>query len=77
MSKDNVINGPMKELMLTMSAWRRLKTDAERMRRSDDKGESMAGLFVLSVMYKAWTSAQNDLKDSEKDLRKKMKEVKE
>lgn len=74
MSKDNVVNGPMKELILTMSAWRRLKINAERMRRSDDKGESMSGLFILSVMYKAWTEAENDLKDSEKGLRKKMKE---
>ena len=74
MSKDNVVNGPMKELILTMSAWRRLKINAERMRRSDDKGESMAGLFTLSLMYKAWTEAENDLKDSEKGLRKKMKE---
>ena len=74
MSKDNVVNGPMKELVLTMSAWRRLKVNAERMRRSDDKGESMAGLFILSVMYKSWTEAENDLKDSEKGLRKKMKE---
>ncbi len=77
MSKDNVINGPMKELMLTMSAWRRLKVNAERMRRDNDKGKSMAGLFILSVMFEAWTEAQKDLKDSENDLKKKMKEAKE
>lgn len=77
MSKDNVFNEPMKELILTMSAWRRLKVNAERMRRDDDKGKSMAGLFILSVMYEAWTEAQKDMKDSENDLRKKMKEAKE
>lgn len=77
MSKDNVFNEPMKELILTMSAWRRLKVNAERMRRDDDKGKSMAGLFILSVMYEAWTEAQKDLKDSENDLKKKMKEAKE
>ena len=77
MSKDNVFNKPMKELILTMSAWRRLKVNAERMRRDEDKGKSMAGLFILSVMYEAWTEAEKDLKDSENDLRKKMKEAKE
>ena len=77
MSKDNVFNEPMKELILTMSAWRRLKVNAERMRRDDDKGKSMAGLFILSVMYEAWTEAQKDMKDSENDLRKKMKEAME
>ena len=76
MSKDNVINEPMKELILTMSAWRRLKVNAERMRRDEDKSKSMAGLFILSVMYEAWTEAQKDLKDSENELRKKMKEKK-
>ena len=75
MNKDNVFNEPMKELILTMSAWRRLKVNAERMRRDEDKGKSMAGLFILSVMYEAWTEAQKDLKDSENDLRKKMKEA--
>lgn len=77
MSKDNVINEPIKELILTMSAWRRLKVNAERMRRDEDKGKSMAGLFILSVMYEAWTEAQKDLKDSENELKKKMKEAKE
>lgn len=77
MSKDSIINEPMKELIITMSAWRRLKIRGKRMRRSEDKGESMAGLYILSVMYEAWTEAQNDMKDSEKDLKKKMKEAKE
>lgn len=77
MSKDNVINEPIKELILTMSAWRRLEVNAERMRRDEDKGKSMAGLFILSVMYEAWTEAQKDLKDSENELKKKMKEAKE
>ena len=75
MTKDNVINEPMRDLILTMSAWRRLKINAERMRRDEDPGKSTAGLFILSVMYEAWTDAQKDLKDSEKDLRKKMKEA--
>ena len=77
MSKDKVFNEPMKELILTMSAWRRLKVNAESMRRDEDKGKSMAGLFILSVMYDAWTEAQKDLKDSENDLRKKMKKAME
>lgn len=77
MSKDNIINEPMKELIVTMSAWRRLKIRGETMRRSEDKGESMAGLYILSVMYEAWTEAEKDMKESQKDLRKKMKEVKE
>ena len=77
MSKDNIINEPMKELIVTMSAWKRLKIRGERMRRSEDKGESMAGLYILSVMYEAWTEAEKDMKESQKDLRKKMKEVKE
>ena len=74
MSKDNVINEPMKELIVTMSAWGRLKINAERMRRSDDPGKSSAGLFILTVMYEAWTDAQKDLKDAEKGLKKTMKE---
>ena len=74
MTEDNVINEPMKELIVVMSAWRRLKNNAERMRRSEDPGKSTAGLFTLSVMYEAWTDAQKDLKDAEKGLRKMMKE---
>ena len=73
MTKDNVINEPMKELVLTMSAWRRLMINAERMRKDEDPGKSTAGLFILSVMYEAWTDAEKDLKDSEKELRKQMK----
>lgn len=78
MSKEAIFSEPAKELILTMSAWRRLFNKAETMRRNeDDKGESLAGLFILSVMHEAWTEAQKDLKNGEKDLRKKMKEVKE
>lgn len=74
MSKDNIVNELMRELILTISAWRRLRVNAERMRRDKDKGKSMAGLFILSGMYEAWAEAQNDIKESEKDLKKYMKE---
>lgn len=77
MSKESIFSKPAKELILTMSAWKRLFNKAETMRRSEENGESMAGLFILSVMYEVWTEAEKDLKDSEKDLRKKMKETKE
>ena len=71
MSKD-IIDEPMKELMLTMSAWRRLYTEAKEL----ESKSSLVGTVLLYYMGEAWDEADKDLKKGEKSLRKQMKEVK-
>ena len=68
-----MIDEPMKELMLTMSAWRRLYTRAKEL----EADEYVLGPIILFYMNEAWTEAAKDLKQNEKKLKKQMKEAKE
>ena len=70
---EKMFDEPMRELMLVMSAWRRLKTKAIEL----EDHKHVLGPILLYYMGEAWTEAEKDLKKGEKDLRKKMKEVKE
>ena len=66
---EKMFDGPMRDLMVTMSAWRRLYTKAKEL--IDDR--QVLGAFLLQCMGEAWDEAEEDLKKGEKDLRKQMK----
>lgn len=69
-----MIDEPMKELMLTMSAWRRLVAKAKEL----ESETSLVGTVLLYYMGEAWDAAEKDLKKNEKKLQKQVKkEVKD
>ena len=68
-----MIDGPMRELMTTMSAWRRLYAKAKEL----EANNSLVGTMLLYYMGEAWDAAEKDLKKSEKKLEKQVKKVKE
>ena len=72
MSKDPIFDEPMKQLIITLSAWRRLITKAKEL----ENNLEYIGSFILYYMDKAWEEAEKDMKDSEKDLMRKIKEAK-
>ena len=63
----------MRGLMLTMSAWRRLKAKADEL----EENHHVLGPILLFYMGEAWTEAEKDLKQNEKKMKKQMKEAKE
>lgn len=74
MSKDPVFDEPMRQLIVSMSAWRRLLTKAKELAASKDT--KYAGLYILLKMEECMAEAESDMKDTEKDLMRKMKEAK-
>ena len=64
-----MIEEPMKELMLTMSAWRRLYTKAKEF----ESEKTLVGSVLLYYMVEAWDEAEKDLKKGEKKLEKQVK----
>ena len=64
-----MIDGPMKELMLTMSAWRRLYAKAKEL----ESESTLIGAVILYYMDEAWDAADKDLKKGEKKLEKQVK----
>ena len=64
-----MIDEPMKELMLTMSAWRRLYAKAKEL----EANNSLVGTMLLYYMGEAWDAAEKDLKKGEKKLEKQVK----
>lgn len=69
-----MIDGPMRELMTTMSAWRRLYAKAKEL----ESNNSLVGTMLLYYMGEAWDAAEKDLKKGEKKLEKQVrKEAKE
>ena len=54
-----------------MSAWRRLKAKAREL----ENNREYIGSFILYYMGKAWEEAEKDMKDSEKDLMRQMREA--
>lgn len=71
MSEDPIYTEPMRQLILSMSAWRRLTAKALQL----DNDQRVLGPILLYYMNKAWHEAERDLKDSEKDLMKQMREA--
>ena len=68
-----MIEEPMRSLMLTISAWRRLKAKAVEL----EKNNQVLGAALLHYMGEAWNEASKELKENEKKLKKQMKEAKE
>ena len=68
-----IIEEPMRELMLTMSAWMRLKQKAKEL----EDNHNLVGTVLFCYMGKAWSEAEKDLKEQEKKLKKQIKEEKE
>lgn len=73
MSKDPIYTGPMRELIITLSAWRRLAAKAEKLSESPDT--KFAGLYILLKMKECTEEAERDMKDGEKDLMRKLREA--
>ena len=71
MSKDKIFDEPMRQLILTMSAWRRLKARAANLEAEN----RLIGPIMLHYMAEAWHEAEAEMKDSEKDLMKKTREA--
>ena len=67
-----MIEEPMRGLMLTLSAWRRLKTKAKEL----EDNHRVLGPILLYYMDEAWHEAEKDMKDTEKEIMRKMKEAK-
>lgn len=72
MSEDPIYTEPMRQLIITMSAWRRLK--AKALQLENDK--RVLGPILLYYMGEAWDEAAKDMKDTEKDLMRQMREAK-
>ena len=64
-----IVQEPMKELMLTMSAWRRLYAKAKEL----ESETNLVGTVLLYYMGEAWDAAEKDLKKGEKKLEKQVK----
>lgn len=64
-----MIDGPMRELMTTMSAWRRLYAKAKEL----ESNNSLVGTVLLYYMGESWDEAEKDLKKGEKKLEKQVK----
>lgn len=73
MSKDRIFDQPMTELILSMSAWRRLRAKAAELKENNN----VLGPILLIYMDEAWSEAEKNLKDNEKSLMKQMKEAME
>ena len=65
-----IIEEPMRGLMLTMSAWRRLKAKALQL----ENDHRVLGPILLYYMGEAWNEASKELKQNEKKLKKQIKE---
>ena len=71
MKEDPIFQEPMRQLIISMSAWRRLKAKALQL----ENDHRVLGPILLYYMGEAWHEAEKDMKDSEKDLMQKMKEA--
>ncbi len=65
-----MIEEPMRGLMLTLSAWRRLETKAKEL----EDNHHVLGPILLYYMGEAWDEASKELKQNEKKLKKQIKE---
>ena len=73
MSKDPIFSEPMRQLIIALSAWRRLAAKAEELAASKDT--KFAGLYILLKMKECAEEAEKNIKDNEKDIMRKMKEA--
>ncbi len=67
-----IVEEPMRELIITVAAWRRLISKAEELAASKDT--KFAGLYILHKMRECMDEAERDMKENEEKLEKEMKE---
>ncbi len=67
-----IVEEPMRELIITVAAWRRLLSKAEELAASKDM--KFAGLYILHKMRECMTEAERDMKENEEKLEKEMRE---
>lgn len=67
-----IVEEPMRGLIVTVAAWRRLISKAEELAAS--KETKFAGLYILLKMKECMTEAERDMKENEEKLEKEMKE---
>ena len=73
MKEDPIFQEPMRQLIITLSAWKRLAAKAEKFAESKDT--KFVGLYILLKMKECAEEAEKDMKDSEKDLVRKIREA--
>ena len=73
MSKDPIFKEPIRQPIIALSAWRRLAAKAEKLAESKDT--KFAGLYILLKMKECAEEAEKDVKDSEKDLMRQIRET--
>ena len=61
-----LFESPMREIVLTLAAWRRLKTTAKKL--ASDPETKFAGLYMLNAMNVAYDDAERDMEKEEKLL---------
>ena len=67
-----IFEEPLRELIVTTAAWRRLISKAEELAASKDT--KFAGLYMLHKMKECMDEAERDLKEGEEKLEKEVKE---
>ena len=67
-----IVEEPIRELIITVAAWRRLLSKAEELAASKDT--KFAGLYILHKMRECMTEAERDMKENEEKLEKEMRE---
>lgn len=61
-----LFESPMRELVLTLSAWRRLKAKAKKL--ASDPETKFAGLYMLNAMNVCYDDAERNMEEEEKLL---------
>lgn len=67
-----IVEETMRQLIITVAAWRRLLSKADELAASKDT--KFAGLYILHKMRECMTEAERDMKENEEKLEKEMKE---
>lgn len=67
-----IVEEPMRGLIITEAAWRRLISKAEELAAS--KETKFAGLYILLKMKECKAEAERDMQENEEKLKKEMKE---
>lgn len=70
---DPIMDEPLTELVLTLSAWRKLWAEAKEVGNS----EPVIGFFLMMLMTRAKNDAKKDMKDNEEELVKKFRKAME
>lgn len=67
-----IVEEPMRGLIVSVAAWRRLISKAEGLAAS--KETKFAGLYILLKMKECMMEAERDMKENEEKIEKEMKD---